>query len=382
MVEIKRYFSYNLDMAKKKIFVHSRELEEFPYPVEHPFKTSRATGVRKIIDSVGLLTGPDREELPPKLIGRDLLEKFHGAEYLDALEKAGAGEFDLVMLSMGLGTGDCPVFEGLYDYAVLATGATVGGAEKIASGEAGIAFNPSGGYHHAHADRAAGFCYINDVVLGCMALAEAGKRVLYLDVDVHHGDGVQEAFYERNDVMTISLHQSGRTIFPGTGFADEIGTGEGKGFAVNIPLPIGAYDEVYMKAVKSVVLPLIGAYGPDCFVMEIGADALADDPLANLDLTNNVYADIIGELLNFNKPILAVGGGGYNVENTVRAWSLAWSALCGEGSSEAAVESGDSRGGLRDKRLDINEGRRRAIEPAVEAVIGVVKKNVFPHHGL
>ena len=368
--------------AGKKIFMHSRELEEFPYPVEHPFKTSRAAGVRKTVVSMGLLAGPDRAEVPPKLIGRDLLEKFHGAEYLDALEKAGAGEFDYQMLAMDLGTGDCPVFEGLYDYAVLATGATIGGAEKIVAGEAGIAFNPSGGYHHAHADRAAGFCYINDVALGCMTLAEAGKRVLYIDVDVHHGDGVQEAFYERSDVMTISLHQNPRTLFPGTGFVAEIGSGEGKGFAVNIPLPIGTYDEAYMKAVKSIVLPLIGAYGPDCFAMEIGADALADDPLANLDLTNNVYADVIGELLNFNKPILAVGGGGYNVANTVRAWSLAWAVLCGQDSGEAASKSGDSRGGLRDKRLDTDEARRRAIEPKLEAVIESVKKHIFPHHGL
>jgi len=368
--------------AGKKIFMHSRELEEFPYPAEHPFNTSRAGRVRKIIDSMGLLAGYDRAEVPPKHIGRDLLEKFHGAQYLDALEQAGRGHFDYTMLSKGLGTGDCPVFEGVYDYAVLATGATVAGAEKIIAGQAQVAFNPSGGYHHAHADRAAGFCYINDVVLGCMALTDAGKRVLYLDVDVHHGDGVQEAFYERSDVMTISLHQNPQTLFPGTGFANEIGTGEGRGFAVNIPLPIGTYDEVYMKAVESVVLPLIGAYGPDCFVMEIGTDALAGDPLANLVLTNNVYADVIGKLLNFGRPILAVGGGGYNVENTVMAWSLAWAALCGEGNSEAAVESGDLRGGLRNKRLDIDEARRRAIEPAVDAVIGGVKKNVFSHHGL
>ncbi|RKY07189.1 MAG: acetoin utilization protein AcuC [Planctomycetota bacterium] len=357
------------------IFMHSGELKEFPYPVEHPFKTSRAAGVRKTISSMGLLAGADRAEVPPKKIGRDLLEKFHGPQYLDALEKAGAGEFDYRMLSMGLGTGDCPVFRGLYDYAVLATGATVAGAERIASGEACIAFNPSGGYHHAHANQAAGFCYINDVVLGCMTLAESGKRVLYLDVDVHHGDGVQEAFYERCDVMTISLHQDPRTLFPGTGFVDEIGRAEGKGFAVNIPLPIGTYDEAYMNAVKSIVLPLIEAYEPDCFVMEIGADALADDPLANLALTNNVYADVIGELLNFNKPILAVGGGGYNVENTVRAWSLAWAALCGQ-------DSGEAKGGLRDKRLDINEAQRCAIEPAMKAVIGSVKKHIFGHHGL
>ena len=370
--------------------MHSRELEEFPYPVEHPFNTSRAGGVRKIVGSMGLLAGPDRAEVPPKKIGRDLLEKFHSTEYLDTLAMAGKGQFDYGMLNMGLGTGDCPVFEGLYDYAVLVTGATIGGAEKIVAGEAGIAFNPSGGYHHAHAGRAAGFCYINDVVLGCMTLAEAGKKVLYLDVDVHHGDGVQEAFYGRNDVMTISLHQNPATLFPGTGFANEIGEGEGEGFAVNIPLPVGTYDELYMRAVERVVLPLITAYGPDCFVMEIGADGLADDPLANLVLTNNVYADVIEKLLGFGKPILAVGGGGYNMENTVRAWSLAWAVLCGDdndgaetyGAGGVMLENTDWQGGLRDVPMMPEKVHREAVEAAVVKVIEVVKKNIFGHHGL
>jgi len=374
----------------KKIFMHSGELEEFPYPVEHPFKTSRAAGVRKIISSMGLLTGADRAEVAPKKISRDLLEKFHSAEYLDALAVAGKGQFDYGMLNMGLGTGDCPVFEGLYDYAVLATGATVAGADKIAAGEASVAFNPSGGYHHAHADRAAGFCYINDVVLGCMTLAEAGKKVLYLDVDVHHGDGVQEAFYERNDVMTISLHQDPRTLFPGTGFVDEVGRGKGKGFAVNIPLPIGTYDEAYIKAVKSIVLPLIGAFRPDCFAVEIGADGLASDPLAQLALTNNVYAEVISELLGFGKPVLAVGGGGYNIEETVRAWSLVWAVLCGDdnggaetyGSGGVMLENTEWQGGLRDRVLVPGPAQRQTIEPAVEAVIDSVTKKIFPYHGL
>jgi acetoin utilization protein AcuC len=209
---------------------------------------------------------------------------------------------------MGIGTSDCPVFEGLYEYAVLATGATLTAAELILSGSAEVGFNPSGGFHHAGPERASGFCYINDVALACMILAEAGKRVLYLDVDVHHGDGVAYGFYDRRDVMTISLHETPAALFPGTGFEDEIGTGEGKGYCVNVPLPIGTYDEMYMKAFVAIVLPLIGAYNPDVIVFELGADALAGDPLAHLCLTNNAYAEIIKHLLSFNKPILATGG--------------------------------------------------------------------------
>ncbi len=322
---------------------------------------------------MGLLSGADRKEVAPRPADRSVLEKFHTAQYLETLKRAGEGEFDYNMLGMGLGTGDCPVFEGVYDHGVWAAGATVTAAKEIIAGKAHIAFNPSGGLHHARQGKASGFCYVNDVVLGCMTLAEAGKKVLYLDVDVHHGDGVQEAFYDRNDVMTISFHQNGRTLFPGTGFPEDTGVGRGKGYSVNVPLPTGTYDEAYMKAFEVVVLPLIGAYNPDCFVMEIGADGLADDPLANLDLTNNVYADIIEELLKFDKPILAVGGGGYNIENTVRAWSLAWAVLCGDM---------DAAGRLRDKKRSEDKGRYGYVVSAVEDVIEEVKRNVFSYHGL
>ena len=245
----------------KKLFIHCKRLDELLYPVSSPFNTSRAGEVRKLLDSMGLLGGGEREVVEPKAAGRDVLEKFHEAEYLDTMLKAEAGEFEQEMLYMGLGTGDNPVFEGMYEYGALAAGATVLGAEKILAGEAAVAFNPSGGLHHAHPGRASGFCYINDVVLGCMTLAEKGKKVLYLDVDVHHGDGTQDAFYGRKDVMTVSMHQNGRTLFPGTGFVEEWGTGEGKGYSVNVPLPPGTYDAIYLKAFNEAVVPLVKTLG-------------------------------------------------------------------------------------------------------------------------
>jgi acetoin utilization protein AcuC len=228
------------------------------------------------------------------------------------------------------------------------------------------------------------------VALACLTLAEAGKKVLYLDVDVHHGDGVAYAFYERDDVMTISFHQDPRTLFPGTGFVDEIGTGKGKGYCINVPLPIGTYDQAYIKAFNAVVPPLITAFNPDVFVFELGADALADDPLAQLYLTNNVYADVIDCLLGFNKPILMTGGGGYNVENTVRAWVLAWTILCGAdshaqpslGAGGVMLESTGSQRFLRDKELAVSSHHQNAVMPAVEAVVKAVKANVFPLHSL
>jgi acetoin utilization protein AcuC len=374
-------------IMSKAAFIYSKELEKYRYPPEHPFNTIRAQKVREIVNSLGLLSGDGRKEVPPKAAARVEMKKFHSARYLHALKTASSKHWDSEALSMGIGTSDCPIFKGMYEYSVLAAGGTLVGAKLILSNEADAVFNPSGGFHHAHPERASGFCYINDMALACIALAEQGKRVLYLDVDVHHGDGVAYAFYDRCDVMTISFHENPRVLFPGTGFPNEIGQGEGKGYCVNVPLPIGTYDEAYMKAFKAIALPLIGAFKPDVFVLQLGADALAGDPLAHLHLTNNVYAEIINHILSFQKPILMAGGGGYNIENTVRAWALAWSVLCGDDTDNSAVggvmlQSTDWQGGLRDRTLVISDQQRDAVMPAVEATIDAIKLMVFPIHGL
>ncbi len=339
---------------------------------------------------MGLLTDKNKSEVQPKPAEKLQLKKFHTARYLNALKNAAKGNWDPQALAMGIGSPDCPVFEHMYDYSALACGATLKGASLILSGEADVAFNPSGGLHHAGPEKAAGFCYMNDVALGCTELTENDKKILYIDVDVHHGDGVQSAFYDRSDVMTISMHQSGRTLFPGTGFADEIGTGEGKGYCINIPVPPGTYDHAYMKAFQSIALPLIQFYKPDIFVFELGADGLAGDPLAHLQLTNNTYADIIYHLRSFEKPILVTGGGGYNISNTVRAWALAWSVLSGSEAEEnmnltlggVMLETTDWQGGLRDRQIPVTRQQQKAVMPAVNATIEAIKTVIFPLHGI
>lgn len=375
---------------KKAAFIYSQELEKYHYPSDHPFHVGRARKVRQVLKSMGLLSGDGRSEVAPTAAERITLKKFHSPRYLHALQTASKGKWDVEALEMGIGTGDCPVFKGLYEYSVLACGATLTGAKLILAGSANVAFNPSGGFHHAGPEKASGFCYINDVALACVILAEKKKRVLYLDVDVHHGDGVAQAFYDRCDVMTISLHETPRILFPGTGFEDEIGTGRGKGYCVNVPLPVGTYDQAYMKAFEEIALPLIGAYKPDIIVLQLGADALAGDPLAHLRLTNNVYADIISQLLRFNKPILATGGGGYNVDNTVRAWALAWTVLCGMPTAQdlnptvagVMLENVEWQGGLRDRALAVSSQQRSSVMPAIEATIQTLKAKVFPIHRL
>lgn len=374
---------------RKCVFLHCPELDEGGYPEASPFNTRRAGMVRKTAMSMGLLSGRDILEHPPERLTRAELETFHVPSYLDAIRAAEEGGLTPEAFLMGLGTPDCPVFKGMYDYVSLAAGGTLTGARLILSNDARIAFNPSGGFHHSAPARASGFCYMNDVVIAILELAAAGKRVLYLDIDAHHGDGVQDALYDRSDVMTISLHESGKTLFPGTGSEGDIGTGPGEGFSVNVPLPAGTRDELYWNAFEAVALPLMEAYGPDIVVVEIGMDGLSGDPLAHLQLTNNVHADILESLLAFGRPILATGGGGYDVDDTVRGWTLAWSVLSGGEMDHAGIGVGgvmleniEWSGGLRDRALAQDYPERAAAEAEVAAVIERIRERVFPIHGI
>ncbi len=374
-----------------KVFVHSEALDHGGYPKECPFNTARAGMTYRTLSSTGLLEGDDRRVVAPVALTREQLERFHEPRYLDALLRAGHGEHDLDALWMGLGTPDCPIFPNMFEYVSLAAGGSVTAAKLLLAGEAHIVFNPSGGFHHAHPARASGFCYVNDVVLACMTLADAGKRVLFLDVDAHHCDGVQDAFYERSDVMTVSMHESGKTLFPGTGFEDEIGHGPGRGYSVNFPLPVGTYDAAFLKVFERGVMPVIEAFDPDVIVLELGMDALTGDPLAHLHLSNNAYADVVERVRDLGKPILATGGGGYHVENTVRGWALCWSVLCGDqddhdamsfGMGGVMMETTEWSGGLRDRTLLSDAGRRDEVDIAIDATLRRIYERLYPLHDI
>jgi acetoin utilization protein AcuC len=380
------------DTAEKKAFLHDPQLDMDGYPEACPFNTRRAGQTHAKVRAMGLLNGTDRFEAIPEPLTTEDLALFHTPEYLDALDRAGRGALRPdEALRFGLGTPDCPIFKGMYDYIRLAAGASVTGARLLLNGRAHIAFNPSGGFHHAQSANAAGFCFLNDIVLAAMTLADAGRRVLFLDVDVHHCDGVQDAFYERSDIMTVSMHESGKTLFPGTGFEEEIGHGAGRGYSVNFPLPVGTYDAAYLRVFELGVLPLVQAYDPDVIILEIGMDALAGDPLAHLHLSNNVFADIVERVRGLGKPILATGGGGYNIENTVRGWVLCWSVLCGDqahhdamsfGMGGVMLENTEWSGGLRDRTLLSDAGRRSAVDLEIAATLRKVHALVYPIHGI
>ncbi len=370
-------------------FLYSPELERLSYPPDCPFKTRRVGLTRERLKSFGLLGSEDRFEIAPTPASLNQLQGFHSGRYLEELQRAANGDLTVEGWNMGLGGPDTPVFKDMFQWGAWACGAGLMAADLLLQRKADVVFNLMGGFHHAMAGRAAGFCYLNDVVFACLKLAGAGRRVLYLDVDAHHGDGVQSAFYRRDDVLTISLHETGRTLFPWGGFEDEIGEGLGLGFNVNVPLPPLTYDEAYLMAFQRVVLPLMEAYAPDVIVLELGMDTLAGDPLTHLRMTNNIVVEILEPLLQFHRPLLVAGGGGYHVENTVRGWALAWRACCGEevddfgmGMGGVMLANTEWAGGLRDRVLPVTGGQRRAVEPELQATLNNLAHHVFQFHGI
>jgi acetoin utilization protein AcuC len=376
---------------RKLAFVYSPEIEGLSYPADCPFKTQRAGLTRRKLISFGLLGGgPGCDEVPARKATLAELNQLHSAHYLSELQRAAAGDLTVEGFRMGLGGPDTPVFKDMFEYGAWACGAALTATDLLLAGKVDIAFNLPGGLHHAHTEHAGGFCFLNDVALACLNLAAAGKRVVYLDVDAHHGDGVQDFFYRRNDVLTISLHESGKTLFPWGGFEDEIGEGPGLGYNVNVSLPADTYDEAFLSAFDRVVVPLLGAYQPDVIVLELGMDMLAGDPLTHLHMTNNVVVDVLNALLKCGCPLLVAGGGGYHVENTVRGWALAWRTCSGEDDTDVfsmglggvMLGNSDWAGGLRDRELPITTEQRAAVEPELRATIDRVIHNVFRHHGL
>ncbi len=310
---------------------HHPSLLRFSYGSDHPFQIERLSDVLRVSRALGLLPGDASEHTFPPATREDL-ERFHSASYVDALAMA----LELPpreRLPWGLGTSDNPVFGGLWESCLLIAGGSLAAArwviEGLRSGETRRAFHPAGGLHHAHSDRASGFCYVNDVVLAIQELLAADLRVMYVDVDAHHGDGVQEAFYSSNRVLTVSIHQDGRTLFPGTGFAHEIGSGEGAGYAANVPLWPGSGDPVYDLFIAEILDPLRSRFQPDVLVTEIGVDSLKGDPLTQLDWTLAGLDRFLEWAAVDRIPWIAVGGGGYKRWNVVRGWCLAWARMLG-----------------------------------------------------
>ncbi len=319
----------NADRDGRPAFVNSRRLGAFRFSPDHPFNPERITRVFRMCEERGLLSGPNVRVVDVEEAEAGILERFHTPAYVEALRRASGGlEIDVEMLHHGIGTAENPVFKGVLDFAALSATASLTAARLIVEG-ATAAFNPCGGFHHAHPDRASGFCYVNDIAIAIDELRRAGLRVAYLDIDAHHGDAVEEAYLADPNVLTISVHESGKTLFPWGGFEREIGRGAGRGYNVNVPLDAEADDEVFLLLFGTIVMEALALFKPDVVVGQFGTDSFASDPLTHLRLTNNGYIEAI-ELLHASWPrILALGGGGYSMRDVERGWTLLWAELAG-----------------------------------------------------
>ncbi len=294
---------------------------------DHPLKPERLRRTYELMQASGLFEAPNVRRVEPAAASTDQLALFHTAEYIEAVQALSVGRTDVRPWRFNFGPGDNPVFPGMHELYALAVGAALAGASMVTRGECDTAFSFGGGLHHAWRDHASGFCVYNDVAVAITWLIQQRLRVAYVDIDVHHGDGVQYAFDDTDRVLTISFHQDGRTLFPGTGAIEESGRGAGRGFGVNLPLPAGTGDEMYLWAFDQLVPPLVKRFRPDVVVTQLGVDTHFTDPLAELALTVRGQEALVQRLALLAPRWLALGGGGYNVDVVPRAWTLALAVM-------------------------------------------------------
>ncbi len=313
----------------KTAFIYTDNFSKFDYGDSHPLKIFRLKLTYELIKSFGLLTLPNTRFIESRVATDDELCLFHSEKYIQILKIANEGKDVPDAYSYGFGFGDNPIFKGLLDWSRLLTGATLQAAHMVENGEVDIAFNIAGGLHHAKKSEASGFCYVNDPAVAIKYLLKKGKRIAYIDIDAHHGDGVQEAFYDTDRVLTISIHETGRFLFPGTGFESEIGVGEGEGYSINVPLPPYSDDEIFLYAFDEIVPLAIDKFKPDIVVTQLGVDSFMSDPLTHLNFTTNGFCMAISKLKEISKKWVALGGGGYDIYNVAKGWTLAWAIMNG-----------------------------------------------------
>ncbi len=372
-------------MSGMTAFVYHPSLSQHVLRQDHPMRPVRLQHTYDLLDAYGAFQ--DVEAIAPRPATVEELATYHTHEYIEAVERfsRNQGLHEMAQFNFSL-MGDNPIFPGIYEAAALSTGATMVAAEMIAKGRARRAFNISGGLHHAAAGHASGFCVFNDPVVAINYFLGQGMKAAYVDIDAHHGDGVQDAFYDTDAVLTISTHESGQFLFPGTGFADEIGAGAGRGYAVNVPLFPYTGDEAYLWAFNEVVIPLIQAFEPDVLVTQLGIDTHVRDPITHLRLTSKAFTSAVKAFADLGLPWLATGGGGYDLGAVARCWTLAYGVMSSkEWAQDIPSDYAEKHSlyGLRDDIPASLEGELSAqVERYVEASVETVKRLVFPIHGM
>lgn len=324
----------------KVAYFHHPDVPNFHYGANHPMKPQRLALTDSLIRGYGL-DGHMDCAIPAPASTADLL-KFHSPEYISFIDRIGESKEPnrpttaqqmestaaLAAFDKFNFAADCPAFAGLARFVRLYSGGSLAGARELALGPSdGVAINWSGGLHHAKRAGASGFCYINDIVLAIIELLAYYPRILYIDIDVHHGDGVQEAFYANNRVMTLSIHKHGDGFFPGTGDIDEVGQERGRYYSINVPLRSGIDDAGYAYLFEPIVAAAIETFQPSAIVLQGGADSLGCDRLGCFNLSIRGHGDCVRFVHSFGLPVLMLGGGGYTIRNVSRCWAYETSIL-------------------------------------------------------
>ena len=317
-------------MAKCSL-VYSAACRAYDFGPEHPFTPVRGKMLTELLEQLGAFEGV----IESHCATRAEIRRIHSKAYVSMVERAASDPARTPAFQYGLGTTDVPVFPNMHEATLWVVGGTLTAARQVIDGHAQRALHLAGGLHHAHRDRASGFCIYNDPAVAITELLQGGfERVVYLDIDAHHGDGVQALFYEDPRVLTISLHESGQYLFPGTGFPNETGSGSGAGYAVNFPLAPNTEHTSYLKIFDQFIPPMVADFNPDIMVVECGVDAHAVDPLAHLNLSSHTYQELYHRIIYLadtycdGRAVMHLGGG-YNLDATTRMWAILTLMLLG-----------------------------------------------------
>ncbi|OAA62871.1 histone deacetylase rpd3 [Niveomyces insectorum RCEF 264] len=321
---------YNIvNNDKKRVaYFYDSDIGNYAYVTGHPMKPHRIRLAHSLVMNYGVYKFLEVYRAKPAVFME--MTQFHTDEYIDFLQKVTPDNMDSYQREQSkYNVGDdCPVFDGLFEFCGISAGGSMEGAARLNRNKCDIAVNWAGGLHHAKKSEASGFCYVNDIVLAIIELLRFNKRVLYIDIDVHHGDGVEEAFYTTDRVMTVSFHKYGE-YFPGTGELRDIGIGPGKNYAVNFPLRDGIEDVTYKTIFEPVIEAVMKYYRPDAVVLQCGGDSLSGDRLGCFNLSMRGHSNCVDFVRSFNLPTLVLGGGGYTMRNVARTWAYETGRLVG-----------------------------------------------------
>ncbi|MEJ7628045.1 MAG: acetoin utilization protein AcuC [Nocardioidaceae bacterium] len=383
--------------------VYDDSLSRYNFGAGHPMAPIRVDLTMRLARSLGVFDDPALQLVGGPHATDDELTLVHTPAYVEAVKRL-SDRPDDTDLAHGLGTQDDPVFEGMHDASAHIVGATLEGARRVWEGTALHAVNITGGLHHAMADTASGFCIYNDPAIAiAWLLASGAERIAYVDIDAHHGDGVQAAFYDDARVLTISLHESPRTLFPGTGYSSETGGPAALGSAVNVPLPPGTGDRGWLRAFHAVVPELVRAFDPDILVSQHGCDSHLDDPLTHLMVSVDAQRaahlavhDLAHEVCGGRW--LATGGGGYAIFDVVpRTWTHLLAVVGGRALDPATAVPQDwlhhvadltdghrAPEAMSDGKLPVYDDWSTGYNPDswLDRSVAETRREVFPHHGI